>query len=92
MKDVAVEELLLLCFWWSRQDRILLSDAWRSGALLERRLHRRVERGTGALSARPLLCCRVEGEYAVLTCERVVLAGIVEHMGLSGAGKEVWVC
>ena len=92
MKDVAVEELLLLCFWWSRQDRILLSDAWRSGALLERRLRRRVERGTGALSARPLLCCRVEGEYAVLTCERVVLAGIVEHMGLSEAGKEAWVC
>ena len=47
-----------------------------------------------ALQSRALLCCRVEGEYAVLTCDRGVLVGIVESMGgvLWGAEMEAWVC
>lgn len=94
MSDVTVEELLLLCFWKSRQDRVLLSDAWQYGARLERRLCRRIERGVGALQSRALLCCRVEGEWAVLTCDRGVLVGIVESMGgvLWGVNQEAWVC
>ncbi len=94
MKDLTVEELLLLCFWRSGKDRVLLTDAWQYGSRLERRLCRRVERGVGALQSRALLCCRVEGEYAVLACDRGVLVGIVENMGsvLWGAGQEAWVC